>query len=57
MNRRRLLSDDKTNFWMGLGLFVVGLLIVAAVLLGSFDWTTLVLGAIPTVIGGWLMVK
>ena len=57
MNRRRIIGDDKTTFWMGFGLFVAGLFIISTVLLGSFDWGRLVLGVIPTVIGTWLMLK
>ena len=57
MNRRRLMGEDKTKLWMGCGLLIAGLFIIATVLLGSFDWGTLVLGAIPTAIGAWLILK
>ena len=51
------MGEDKTKLWMGCGLLIAGLFIIATVLLGSFDWGTLVLGAIPTAIGAWLILK
>ncbi len=48
---------DRTKLWMGLGLFVAGLLVIASAWVGEFSGTQLVFGGIPAAIGVWLMLK
>ncbi|MCY4474003.1 MAG: hypothetical protein OXC83_01025 [Chloroflexi bacterium] len=51
------MRQDLTALWMGLFVFVAGLLIVASVWFGDFSWARLLFGGIPTALGGLLMLK
>ena len=51
------MSQDLTTLWMGLFVFVAGLVIVASAWIGDFSWARLLFGGIPTALGGLLMLK
>ena len=56
--RSDIMRQDLTAVWMGLFVFVAGLLILASAWIGDFSWARLLFGGrIPTVLGGLLMLK
>ncbi len=52
-----IMRQDLTALWMGLFVFVAGLLIIASAWIGDFSWAKLLFGGIPTALGGLSMLK
>ena len=55
--RSDIMRQDLTALWMGLFVFVAGLLLLASAWIGDFSWARVLYGGIPTALGGLLMLK